>query len=87
MSKKRHIGISVIVKTKEEYEKVQSFLTKKVLYIDWVPQMETTETAIVLKANKNSDFSSGSVGSSEYQKECGIKTMPFIDNLSRYLID
>jgi len=83
----RKIGISVITKTKEDYEKVQVFLTKKVAYIDWAPQMEHTETAIVLKANKNSDFSSGSVGSAEYQRSCGIVTLPFIENLSEYLIN
>jgi len=78
-------GISVIVKTEAEYKKVQDFLTKEVLYVNWHPVMETTETAIVLKADKNSDFSTGSVGLAAYQRECGIKTMPFIENLSSYL--
>jgi len=78
-------GISVIVTTESEYKKVQDFLTKEVLYINWHDNMLTTETAVVLKANKNSDFSTGSVGCAEYQRECGIKTVPFIENLSSYL--
>ena len=83
----KYKGISVIVKNKSEYKKVQEFLTDKVLYVNWHRAMIDNETAIVLKANKNSDFSSGSVGLAEYQRECGIKTMPFIENLSEYLIN
>jgi len=83
MSKQK--GISVIVTNEAEYKKVQNFLTKEVLYIGWHDNMLTRETAVVLKAKKNSDFSTGSVGCAEYQRECGIKTVPFVENLSVYL--
>jgi len=80
-------GISVIVKTEAEYKKVQEFLTDTVLYVNWHTAMIDNETAIVLKADKKSDFSSGSVGLAEHQRLSGIKTMPFIENLSEYLIN
>jgi len=80
-------GISVIVTSETEYKKVQDFLTKDILYIAWHDNMLLHETAVVLKANKKSDFSTGSVGRAKYQRECGIKTVPFIENLSAYLIN
>jgi len=58
----RQIGIAVIVSTPEEYSKVQDFLTRDVAWVDWHDNMYKRETAIVLKANKNSDYSSGAVG-------------------------
>lgn len=84
---KRKIGIAVIVTNPEEYAKVQDFLGRDVAYIDWHDNMKMHETAIILKANKNSDFSAGSVGSAEYQRSCGIETLPFVENLSTYLIN
>lgn len=84
---KKQIGISVVVSNKEEFDHVKRFLTPEVLYLDWHDNMKIMETSIVLKANKNSDFSSGGVGSSEYQKKCGIKIFPFSENLTQYLIN
>ena len=71
------IGLSVIVKTKEQFDKIKDFLTEDVLYFDWVPQMQEKETGIVLMADRESKFSSGSVGSTEYQKQEGIICMKF----------
>lgn len=82
----RQTGIAVIVKSKAEFDAVKTFLTPDVLYLDWHDNMLTRETAVVLKANKNSDFSSGSLGCAEYQRECGIETVPFNENLIQYLL-
>lgn len=80
------IGIAVIVKSKEEFDAVKDFLTSDVLYLDWHENMLTQDTAVVLKANKNSDFSSGGVGGAKYMESCGIKTVPFSNNLIQYIL-
>lgn len=82
----RQTGISVIVKSKEEFDTVKAFLTTDVLYLDWHDIMATRETAVVLKANKKSDYSSGTVGCAKTQRNFGIKTVPFSYNLIQYLL-
>jgi len=77
---KRKTGVSVIVENEEQFNKVKDFL-KPNLYIDWHENMLTRQTAVVLKANKNSDYSNGSVGCAEYQRSSGIDTKPFTENL------
>lgn len=83
---KRPIGIAVVVKNETEFNHVKQFLTPEICWLDWQPKMAEIETAITLKANKNSDFSSGGVGSAEYKRACGIKIVPFSENLAQYLI-
>lgn len=70
-------GKSVIIKNEEEFEKVKEYLGTKNLFLSFLPQMVETETAIVISAKKGSDFSSGSVGSAEYQRACKINTISF----------
>lgn len=84
---KRPIGIAVIVSNEAEFNHVKQFLTPDVCWIDWQPKIAEIETAITLRANKNSDFSAGGVGSAEYKRAAGIKTVPFSENLAQYLIN
>lgn len=79
-------GIAVIVSSEKEFNYVKNFLTDKVLYLDWAPQMKMFETSIVLKANKNLDYSSGNVGLAQGHREAGIKVVPFNKDLIQYLI-
>jgi hypothetical protein len=72
----KKIGISVIIRNQYEFEKIKTFLGEY-LFMSFVPQMETTLTAIVIVADEESDFSSGSVGSAEYQQECGLRLVEF----------
>jgi len=87
MKNNRLIGIAVVVKSEAEFNHVKQFLTPEILYLDWHDNMLLHETAITLRANKNSDFSSGGVGSAEYKRACGIKIVPFSENLAQYLIN
>lgn len=71
-------GLSVIIRTEEEYGKLQEFLGD-LLYVDWVPQMGKVETAVVIHYSGNREYSTGSVGSSEYQIMAGIRVVEFND--------
>lgn len=78
--KKDNNGLAVIVRNLQEYEKIKEFLTRKVCYLDWLPQMAETETAIVIWAKRKTDTSTGSHGSAEYYRETlGIRTVEFKD--------
>jgi len=70
-------GVSVIVKNEREFNSMKIYLGEKNLYIEWVPQMSELETAVIVKGNKKKGFSVGSVGSSEYQRNEGIKLISF----------
>ena len=69
-------GLAVIVRNEAEYKRIQELLTKDVLYIDWQPQMATTETAIIMYS-EHGDYSTGSVGATEYHKQDNIRTVEF----------
>lgn len=86
MSTTRPIGIAVIIASEDQHQRVQIFLSPEILYIPWHPNMTLRETAVVLKANKNSDFSAGKVGSAEFYRRSGIKVVPFSDNLAQYIV-
>lgn len=73
----KHKGLSIIIRNKKEFDRVKDFLGDEVLYFDFVPQMATTETAVVVWADSESNFSTGSTGSSEYQKEEGLRLVEF----------
>lgn len=74
---KKEKGLSIAVKNKEEYNTIQNFLSKEILYIDWSPAMEEEPTAIVIWAKKKTKYSVGSVGSIYYQKEAGLRIVEF----------
>lgn len=73
----RKQGESVIVRTEEQFNEVKRLLGEGSLYLNWNPIMATKETAIVLKANKKTQLSQGGVGSAEYQRSLGIRTIEF----------
>ena len=70
-------GLSIIIRNKKEFDKVKEFLGAENLYLDFVPQMTVTETAVVIYADYESSFSTGSVGSVEYQKTEGLRLVEF----------
>lgn len=82
----RQTGVSMLINSEKEFNAIRDFLTEDVLYLKWHEVFTTRPTAVVLKANKNSGFSSGSLGCAVYQKESGIKVVPFSDNIVQYLL-
>lgn len=70
-------GLSIIIRDKKEFDRVKDFLGSENLYLDFVPQMAERETAVVVYADYESHFSTGSTGSSEYQKAEGIRLVEF----------
>ena len=70
-------GLSIIIRDKKEFDRVKDFLGAENLYLDFVPQMATTETAVVVYADYKSCFSTGSVGSSKHQKAEGLRLVEF----------
>ncbi|MGK0448575.1 MAG: hypothetical protein ACJA2M_002373 [Polaribacter sp.] len=70
-------GLSIIIRNKKEFDTVKDFLGAENLYLDFVPQMSETETAVVVYSDYESCFSTGSTGSSEYQKEEGLRLVEF----------
>ena len=73
----KYKGLSIIIRDKKEFDRVKDFLGSENLYLDFVPQMATTETAVVVYADHDSLFSTGSTGMSEYQKESGLRIVEF----------
>lgn len=74
----RYHGLSVIIRNEKEFNHIKKFLGEDVLYLDFLPQMSTTETAIVIWSDIK-DFSPGSIGSSEYQKKHFFRLVEFSD--------
>ena len=70
-------GLAVIVRNKQEYDLIREFLGYKIAYLDWVPQMKTTETSVIIWHDDPTTFSIGSVGSSDYQRKNDIRTIEF----------
>lgn len=70
-------GLSVIIRSEQEFNKIKKLLGEDILYLDYIPKMAIYETAIVIWAKKKTNFSTGSVGSSEYQKSEGIRCVKF----------
>jgi hypothetical protein len=74
----RYYGLSVIIRTENEFNHIKKFLSDDVLYIDFVPQMSTKLTAIVIWSDMK-EFTTGSVGCAESQKEHFIRVVEFND--------
>lgn len=72
-------GLSIIIRNEQEFNRVKDFLGNEILYLDFVPQMETTETGIVIYYQDSNKFSIGSVGSTEHQKKCNFRLVEFSD--------
>lgn len=81
----KYNGLSVKVNNKEQFDHIKDFLGEHVVYIDWVEQMSTNGTSIVIWVDKKAreiGFSTGSIGKSEYQKEKNIRVVEFDDYFS-----
>ena len=74
----RYYGLSVIIRTEDEFNVIKKFLSDDVLYLDFVPQMITRPTGIVIWS-ENTDFNTGSVGCVEYQKKNFFRVVEFND--------
>lgn len=70
-------GLSIIIRNEYEFNRVKEFLGAENLYLNFAPQMETTKTAAVVYADYESNFSTGSTGMAEYQKEEGLRLIEF----------
>lgn len=81
----RYYGLSVIIRTEDEFNVIKKFLSDDVLYLDFVPQMSTRPTGIVIWSdNKDIDselreLSTGSVGCIEFQKKHFFRVVEFND--------
>lgn len=71
-------GLSVLIRTKDEFNLIKKFLGDDILYLDFQPQMSTTPTGIIIWSN-NKDLDTGSVGCIELQKENFIRVVEFND--------
>ena len=56
----------------------EKFLSEDILYLNFVPQMKNIPTGIIIWSDSD-DFSTGSVGSIEYQKSKFIRVVEFND--------
>jgi pimeloyl-CoA synthetase len=74
----RYYGLSVIIRTEDEFNHIKKFLSHDVLWVNFVPQMATKLTAIVIWSD-DKDYSTGSVGCAESQKEEFIRVVEFND--------
>ena len=74
----RYYGLSVIIRTEDEFNHIKKFLSEDILWVDFVPQMTTKLTAIVIWAD-HKDYSTGSVGCAQSQKESFIRVVEFND--------
>jgi len=74
----RDYGLSVLVRTENEFNVIKKFLSPDILYLDFVPQMSTRDTGIVIWS-ENEDINTGSVGCVKFQKKNFIRVVEFND--------
>jgi hypothetical protein len=75
----KYKGLSVIIRSEEEFN-IMKTLLGEYLYLEFVPQMLTTETSIILYYEDTNIMSIGSVGSSKYQSDVwGVRLIEFSD--------
>ncbi len=74
----RYRGLSVIIKTEAEFLHIKRLLGEDVLWMDFVPQMASKLTGIVIWSDLE-EYSPGSVGCAESQKEDFIRLIEFND--------
>jgi len=72
----RYYGLSVVIRTEEEFNHIKNFLSEDVLYLDFVPQMSIIPTGIIIWSDINL-YSTGSVGCAKSQKENFIRVVEF----------
>jgi hypothetical protein len=74
----RYHGLSVIIRSEDQFNHIKRFLGEDILYLDFLPQMSLHETGIIIWSD-NIDFSTGSVGSAKYQKKHFFRLVEFKD--------
>ena len=74
----RYNGLSVIIRGEDEFNHIKNFLGEDILWVDFVPQMSSKLTAIVIWSN-NKNLTTGSVGCAESQREQFIRLVEFND--------
>jgi hypothetical protein len=74
----RYYGLSVIIRTEDEFNHIKNFLSEDVLWVNFVPQMATKLTSIVIWSD-DKDLDTGSVGCAQSQKENFIRVVEFND--------
>ena len=74
----RYHGLSVIIRTEDEFNHIKKFLGEDVLWMNWVPQISTKLTGIIIWAD-HENYSPGSVGCAQSQKEEFIRLVEFND--------
>jgi len=74
----RYYGLSIHINNEEEFNHIKKFLSEDILYLNFVPQMMSTPTGIIIWSDSE-DFGPGSVGSVEYQKSNFIRVVEFND--------
>ena len=74
----RPYGLSVMIKSQDEFNHIKNFLGEDVLYLDFVPQMATRDTGIVIWSD-NKDISTGQVGCVKFQRDNFIRVVEFND--------
>jgi hypothetical protein len=74
----RYWGLSVIIKTEEEFNTIKRFLSDDVLYLDFTSQMSTRPTGIIIWSDLE-DLDTGHVGCAEYHKKNFIRVVEFND--------
>ena len=74
----RYYGLSVIIRTEDEFNHIKNFLGEDILYIDFVSQMSHKLTGVIIWSEID-HLSTGSVGCVESQKEQFIRLVEFND--------
>jgi len=74
----RYYGLSIHINNEEEFNHIKKFLSEDILYLNFVPQMVSTPTGIIIWSDSE-DFGPGSIGSVEYQKSKFIRVVEFND--------
>jgi hypothetical protein len=74
----RYYGLSVLIKSESEFNHIKNFLSEDILYLDFVPQMSSKPTAIVIWTN-HKYYSTGQVGCAKSQIEDFIRVVEFND--------
>ena len=74
----RYWGLSVIIRTEDEFNHIKKFLSEDVLYLDFLPQMSTRPTGIIIWSD-HEDLDTGSIGCVEFQKKHFIRVVEFND--------
>lgn len=72
-------GLSVIVTSKQEFEKIRELLTPEYCYLNWHDDLLSIPTAVVIWAKKKTNLSTGVIGCAESQADYGLRVVEFKD--------